>query len=527
MSGTLFDSYSFFDGLEMTPVTQVTWSDYWRGVIPDGIVAEIGEEMRPYANSTGMYVYVSTGACIVDNHRGVNSALKTMAVNTADATYDRIDLLVARVVYGNENESYMEIDILTGTPAVDPVPPTLTQSTGDVYEIALAEIYVAAEAVTLADSTVADLRNVFTAGSQSVSFANDDEVPLTKGMLVVLSRDNEGAVKRCPAEAVPIGVVTSDSIAVGSRGQIATVSGRIAEISCTEAAVKLGDALVPSAEDDGISEAGSGYAGGIALEAKEAGAVGNVKALLTVLSGSLPMQNGWFLVSGISETDVLAAYQFVGRNSEEAALKNINAGTSYILTKSANTITWTADKGFYIPATANLGFANADLSALADSLQSAAFGYTGGYTGTSNWSGSGTSLSDGKSLGLAARIQSTNTGSSYGYVNNPIIARVPGASNGYSYAGDKHENGVIGGTWNDPLKMYYNGLEASLTVVGSNSNGFRDANKFYGVFGTQVGQTGGHQTNYVTALVFYSVLLSDEQHLELYKNIKSLGGGVQ
>lgn len=527
MAGQLFDSYSFFDGLEMEPVTQVNWSNYWRGVIPDGVVAEIGEEMRPYANSTGMYVYVSTGACIVDNHRGVNSALKMMAVNTADATYDRIDLLVARVVYGNENESYMELDILTGTPAIDPVAPELTQSTGDVYEIALAEIYVAAEAVTLEASTVADLRNVFTAASQSISFINDDEVDLTKGMLVWLSRDNEGAVKRCPAEKVPIGVVTSDSIPVGSRGQVATVSGRIAEISCTEAAVKLGDALVPSADAEGISEAGSGYAGGLALEPKEAGAVGNVKALLTVLSGSLPMQNGWYLVSGISESDVLAAYQFVGRNSEEAALKNVNDGTAYILEKSSSTITWSADKGFYFPATANIGFSNADLSALYASLLSAVFGYSGGYTGSSNWSGSGTSLADSKSLGLAARIQNSNTGSSYDYINNPIIARVPGNSNGFSYAGAKHENGVIGGSWSSPLKLYYNGASMSLTVVGSSQNGFRSGNKFHGVFGTQVGQTGSHQTNYVTALAFYSVLLSDEQHLELYKNIKSLGGGIQ
>ena len=121
--GQLFDSYSYFDGLEMEPVTQTTWANYWRGIIPDGVVAEIGEEMRPYANSTGMYVYVSPGACVVDNHRGVNAALKMMAVNTADPDNDRIDLLVARAVYGNENESYMEIDIITGTPNIEPAAP--------------------------------------------------------------------------------------------------------------------------------------------------------------------------------------------------------------------------------------------------------------------------------------------------------------------------------------------------------------------------------------------------------------------
>ena len=523
--GQQFDSYSFFDGLEMEPVTQVNWSNYWRGVIPDGVVAEIGEEMRPYANSTGMYVYVSPGACFVDNHRGVNSALKMMAVNTADATYDRIDLLVARVVYGNENESYMELDILTGTPAIDPAAPALTQSTGDIYEIALAEIYVAANVVTLEDRTVADMRNVFTAGSQSVSFINDDEVTLEKGMMVWLSRETEGAVKRCPAEKVPVGVVTSESIPVGSRGQVATISGRIAEIKCTEKAVKLGDALVPSADADGVGVAGSGYAGGLALEKKDAGAVGNVKALLTVLSGKLPLQNTWYLADGVGESDVLAAYEFVGRASEDAALRNVNDGEFYPLTKSGTSVTWTAERGFYIPAAQNVGLNNADLARLGDSVLSVVFGYSNASTSSSNHQAPGTALVYSRTLGLAAHYYYDNT-THYTWLNYPVIGLQIGTTKGVAYAGENYGNGVLGGSWSEPLSMYHNGNALALSY-NNTANGFRDDDKYYGVFGTQVGGSASYTTScYVTAIAFYTLLLTASQHAQIAANIKMLGGGI-
>lgn len=516
MAGQLFDSYSFFDGLEMEPVTQVNWSNYWRGVIPDGVVAEIGEEMRPYANSTGMYVYVSTGACIVDNHRGVNSALKMMAVNTADATYDRIDLLVARVVYGNENESYMELDILTGTPAIDPVAPELTQSTGDIYEIALAEIYVAANVVTLEASTVADMRNVFTAASQSISFINDDEVDLTKGMLVWLSRDNEGAVKRCPAEKVPIGVVTSDSIPVGSRGQIATVSGRIAEIACTEAAVKLGDALIPS-ETAGIAKVGAGYAGGLALEGKESGAVGNVKALLTVLSGKLPIQNSWYLVDGITEADVIGAWQFVDRSSEDAALVAVNdTEQPYVLTKSGAAVTWAANSGFYIPTSTSAGLNNTTLNGLYNTVLSAAIGYNGPavYAASAGVAG-GVMMSQYRYLALMGRYQ-TNTN---GY--RPVI-NASKTSNATRRGPSKApEAGVLSATWGasaTETALYYDGVSQTHSTAGDGTV-LGGGSVTFGQLNTQT-----PVAFYMTAAVLYSVALTGEQHTKLAAKIKALGG---
>lgn len=504
--GQQFDRFSFFDGLEMEPVTQVNWSDYWRGVIPDGVVAEVGEEMRPYANSTGMYVYVSTGACIVDNHRGVNSALKIMPVNTADATYDRIDLLVARVVYGNENESYMELDILTGTPAIDPVAPTVTQSTGDIYEIALAEIYVTAEAITITESDVADLRHVFTAASQSISFINDDSVPLTKGMLVWLSRDNEGAVKRCPSGKAPIGVVTSDSIPVGSRGQVATISGRVVEVACSTKAIQIGDALVPSGTA-GIAETGGGFAGGISLEAKDAGAVGNVKALLAVLS-KIPYQNSWYLPDGVAMDQVIAAYQFVGRATEAEALNNLNEGASYPLTKSGDTVLWDSNTGFYIPGEASAGLNNATLNGLASQIVTAAFGFSG-VGATASRAVPGVGLNSGATnLGLSSRLWKSGQG--YSYYDKVVIS-------GYA-GGSRYTDGVLAGRFGTTLGAWYNGAELSISNTSHSYNNLIRTKTFGGQ------DSATNIPIYITALVFYTFDLTADQHLELANNIKALGG---
>ena len=153
-----FDSFSWFDGSEMSPLTQTTWADYWRGIVPDGIVAGIGNEMNTFSNSTGLYVYVDTGECMIDNHRGVVQTMKTLPIVTPDTEYDRIDVVVARVVYGNENESTMVLDILTGTADLDPVKPEITQNTGGVYEIPLAVIKVGANVPTITADDVTDAR---------------------------------------------------------------------------------------------------------------------------------------------------------------------------------------------------------------------------------------------------------------------------------------------------------------------------------------------------------------------------------
>lgn len=161
-----FNPFGFFNG--QMPLNQTNWAAYFSPTIPDGVIAGIGDEMEVYGNSTGMTVYVKTGECRVRSHRGVLSTVSSLDIEAADATYDRYDLVVARVTY--ESPSTMEVTVKTGTANATPEIPEVTQTAGDVWEIPLAVVTVGAGVQTIADTDVTDKRFVY---------ANEGMAPIT------------------------------------------------------------------------------------------------------------------------------------------------------------------------------------------------------------------------------------------------------------------------------------------------------------------------------------------------------------
>ena len=159
MTAQLCDKFGFFNGVY--GIEQSNWANYWRGIIPDGVIAGFGDELEVYAQGDGMRVYVKTGQAMVDNHRVWVNSQKELDVSAADGSLDRIDLVVLRVVYGNSGLSKAYADVKAGTPAADPQPPALTQVTGGTYEIPLAEVFVGQGVVTIGSSAVTDRRSVF------------------------------------------------------------------------------------------------------------------------------------------------------------------------------------------------------------------------------------------------------------------------------------------------------------------------------------------------------------------------------
>lgn len=161
-----FDSFGFLDNV--WDLNQTNWSDYFWPSIPDGVIAGIGSEMSVYANSSGMVVYVRSGECRVRSHRGALTAEKSLTIAAADATNPRYDLVVARVNYLT---STISIAVKTGTPSATPTAPSVTQSAGNTWEIPLARVTVAANAVTIAATSVMDLRNIIRAGGYVRNFS--------------------------------------------------------------------------------------------------------------------------------------------------------------------------------------------------------------------------------------------------------------------------------------------------------------------------------------------------------------------
>jgi hypothetical protein len=389
--------------------------------------------------------------------------------------------------------------------------------------MALAAVFVPAGAVTIRAEDVTDMRDVFRTAIQSNTFINTDSVPLERGMLVTLDHSNPNGIIRAEndADAFPIGVVTSEYITVGGSGRINTTPGNIAKIRCSEAAVVIGDALVPTDDEPGFACAGGGYAGGLAIESKDEGIIGNVKSLLHFGSW-LPTQNNWYLLSGMSEDEVVAAYSFVGRSSEEEALLNINRGTEYALTKTGDTVTWNTKTGFFIPAEAGAGLLNSQLQGLYSSVLTAAFGYNGlDYSSAEDGVAGGVQLNYMRVMCLRALIG--NIGGGPYYSHNIINGSVDSYTSKVSLS--NVSSAVLSGSWDNPSKMYRNGV--SLALSGDYSPIQLFGSEDCGVIRQSVYSQGGVFTTigfYVTGLVLYNVVLTAEKHIELARKIRGLGG---
>jgi len=151
-----FSEFGFFDGV--TKVDQINWPKYLDSYVTDGVVKGYGNDLQVYGNSSGMKVLIKTGKVFVHTHFGILSNEVELGIPAADPTYGRKDLVVARAVYASAPNSIMVLDVKTGAPSSNPVPPTLTKTAGVTWEVPLAIVSVAAGASTISSGAVADAR---------------------------------------------------------------------------------------------------------------------------------------------------------------------------------------------------------------------------------------------------------------------------------------------------------------------------------------------------------------------------------
>lgn len=162
-------------------IDEAEWSEmakYFRatGVIEGGLALN---DLEGYADSTGMQVKVKSGVAMIEGHFLKSTAVETLPITTADGSNPRIDLIVARVDWVNND---MELDVVDGAPAGSPSPPALTR-TSSVYEIQLAEVYVDTSVSTIDAGDITDTREWSVDGPQveRVSITvilQDDTVPV-------------------------------------------------------------------------------------------------------------------------------------------------------------------------------------------------------------------------------------------------------------------------------------------------------------------------------------------------------------
>lgn len=152
------DRYGFFNGVY--GIEQSNWANFWKGIIPDGVIAGIDEELEVYAQSDGRKVHVRTGQAIVAGHRCWITSEKEIdiAENTSGAS--RTDGIFIRVTYGNDGASRMNVLCRTGVTSP-------AKTIGTMCELLLATVTVADGFVTVAASNVTDKRYVFKLGADA------------------------------------------------------------------------------------------------------------------------------------------------------------------------------------------------------------------------------------------------------------------------------------------------------------------------------------------------------------------------
>lgn len=141
-------------------ITDAQFRAYLSGIIGDGVKSGL-----TCAAGTGMQSNVATGNAFADGCYYNNDATKAVTHAASDPTNPRIDLIVIHINQTNATDAqgvnaFSGATIIkAGTPAGSPVAPTVTQTDGTAWEIALCQVRVPNGVVSSASFTYTDARS--------------------------------------------------------------------------------------------------------------------------------------------------------------------------------------------------------------------------------------------------------------------------------------------------------------------------------------------------------------------------------
>lgn len=102
----------------------------------------------------GMIVNVAIGRAWIEGYLYLNDSPLELAIATADSALHRRDSVIVRL---NMTERTITTMVLTGTYGTDPLAPAVTR-TADVYDLKIAEVYVAAGTTKITQAMIKDTR---------------------------------------------------------------------------------------------------------------------------------------------------------------------------------------------------------------------------------------------------------------------------------------------------------------------------------------------------------------------------------
>lgn len=148
-----FNSIIDGDGNPDRAVKAEDWAWYFSTFIGNGVFPNPTDGLQVVADSA-MDILVKDGFGYINGYAFKNPTDYTLTVQTADGALPRIDRVVLR---WDLTARMMYLAVLEGTPSASPSAPALTR-TADRYELALADISIAAGTTTITQSMITDRR---------------------------------------------------------------------------------------------------------------------------------------------------------------------------------------------------------------------------------------------------------------------------------------------------------------------------------------------------------------------------------
>ena len=128
---------------------------YFASFMGNGVFAGKSNELQVMALSTPqMKVSVLGGQGYINGYWYENTDNLILNIDNADGILNRIDSVVLRLGYAERD---MWLAVKKGTPAINPVAPSLTRN-ADYYELQLATISIPASSISITQSRVSDTR---------------------------------------------------------------------------------------------------------------------------------------------------------------------------------------------------------------------------------------------------------------------------------------------------------------------------------------------------------------------------------
>ena len=159
MIGYPIDSHVTFNSQGIPSYDRAISSEPLRKLIKslfsDGVLPNPSTNMQVQAGE-GMTVIVNSGFAICNGCMKLEEKARTLVVQASSTSLDRIDTVILRL---NNNEDVRSLDfyVLQGTPATNPVRPSLTQN-DTIWEIGLADVFIASNTSVITNQRITDTR---------------------------------------------------------------------------------------------------------------------------------------------------------------------------------------------------------------------------------------------------------------------------------------------------------------------------------------------------------------------------------